>query len=691
MKAGKSGQLAVDSEQFTVDSEQLAVDSEQFTVDSEQFTVNSEQMKTQDNSSIFNLQSSQQAQGKPSIFNLQSSVLNRRGGMWALLFVLALTLFIPASGVLAQNYDFAVPELRMQVFIQPDASARIVYDITFENYGSPIDIVDIGTPHDNYDLGNFTASIDGRPLTDIRVSEYIDTGVEVHLQDGAIPSGESGTLHVEFTMPDMVYEDTTQDGYASFQITPTWFDSSLVRGSSDVWILVHMLPEVQPDDVLYQDVPFTDKVIFEEHTVVGWRWPDGSATGPNRVGVSFPTTGMTRVVKQSLLDITLKWLYDNPAVSFGLGLISFILVAVAFFRYSGGTGLSVFALMACGVIYGMTAYPLLILLAFPLSILLVVLVERSLKKKKDSYLPAIAQVEGGGIKRGLTAPEAAVLLELPLNKVLLLILFGLLDKRVVTLEKDSPLTVKVDKAYVADGTTKAKRRHARREAAKKQGIVLRGYEHGVLDVLQKHGGKPVHKQDFGTPMRALIKSVASKMKGFDLSDTQDYYKKIISRAMEEAGRMGDVPEFEKFLDKTWPWVMMDDDYGSTFQRRGYTYYPVWVRPYVGPGSSGGGMSMPSAGGKSGPSYGGKTSFSDVAASFAGWTETQTGNLANAISPGGLDLGTGGVINLSGADKVTGDIFKALASGSGGGGSSGGGCACACAGCACACACAGGGR
>jgi len=611
--------------------------------------------------------------------------------MWVLLFLLALTLFIPASGVLAQDYWFQVPEMRMQVFVEPDASARIVYDITFDNEGSPIDIVDIGTPHDGYDISNFTASIDGNPLDRIYTSEYIDTGVEIHLGEHAIPYGESGTLHVEFTMPDMVYADTTQEGYASLQITPTWFDSSVVYGSSDIWVLIHMLPEVQPEEVLYQDVEFTDKAIFEEHTVVGWRYPDGSASQAHLVGTSFPTTGMTRVVEQSLLDITLKWLQDNPGVTISIAIISFILLAVAFFRFSGGTGFSVFAVFGCGAGYMMFISPLLSLLVLPIAILAVVLVERSLKKKKESYLPAIAQVEGGGIKRGLTAPEAAVLLELPLNKILLLIMFGLLDKRVITLEDDSPLTVKVDNEYVVDGKTKSKKRAARREVAQKQGIVLRGYEHGILNVLQEHGNKPVHKQDFGEPMTALIKSVAGKMKGFDLSDTQDYYKKIISRAMEEAGRMGDVPEFEKFLDKTWPWVMMDDDYGPVFQRRGYTYHPIWVRPYVA--GQAGGSSMPSVGGgKSGPSYGGKTSFSDVAASFAGWTETQTGNLADAISPGGLDLGSAGVVNLSGADKVTGDIFKALSSGSGGsGGSSGGGCACACAGCACACACAGGGR
>jgi hypothetical protein len=73
-------------------------------------------------------------------------------------------------------------------------------------------------------------------------------------------------------------------------------------------------------------------------------------------------------------------------------------------------------------------------------------------------------------------------------------------------------------------------------------------------------------------------------------------------------------------------------------------------------------------------------------------------MTSAIAPGSLAVSrpSGGFLNLSGADKVTGEFFQALgeaaASGGGGGhGGGGGGCACACAGCACACACAGGGR
>lgn len=616
-----------------------------------------------------------------------------KNGRTLLLFAFLLALLVAAAPVKAQNYIFAVPQLYMQVFVNPDASVRIVYDITFANgfLADPIDIVDIGTPHEGYDLSNFTASIDGRPLTDIRKSEYIDVGVEVHLHEYAIPSGQTGTLRVEFTMPDMVYEDVTQDGYASLQITPTWFDPTVINGPSDIWVVYHLLPGIDPDAVLFQDVPFTDKALFEEHTIVGWRWPAGQANQPYLVGASFPTTGMTRVIEQNLLDLAVKWLEDNPGVAFSLGLAVMALLALAFFRYSGGTGISIFAVLGCGAVWLMMNNPAAMLLLCPVSLVIVGLVEYRLAGRKEKYLPAIAQVEGGGIKRGLTAPEAAILLELPLNKVLLLVLFGLLDKGALELVDDDPLQVKVQRPYIAMQSDRAARNEQRRKIAQQQGIVLRTYEHHFLDVLQENDGSAAHKLDFSAAMKSLLSSVAGRMKGFDLSDTQDYYRKIIARAMTQANAMGNVPELQDHLDKTWPWVFLDDDYDRSFRRRDYHYYPTWARPYTTTQSA-----IPSGGSVSAPAPGGKTTFSNVAAGFAGWTENTAGKLASAISPTALQVkgASGGFVNLSGADKVTGDVFKALMSGSGGsGGSSSGGssCACACAGCACACACAGGGR
>jgi hypothetical protein len=618
-------------------------------------------------------------------------------GVVLLAVVVALLAWAPTRAQ-AQNYSFSIPRMQMEVFVQDDASARIVYDITFQNApsASPIDIVDIGTPHDDYDTSNMSASINGTPLNTIRPSEYIDTGVEIPLGSNAIAPGEQATLNFEFTMPDMVYGDTTQGDYASLQITPTWFDSSLVNGTTQLQIAVHMLPGIEPDEVLFQDVPFDNKAIFDDHVVVVWEEPDWRATGPYRVGVSFPERGISGVIRMNAFQLAVKWVEDNPPVRLFLTGALVVLLGIVFFRFTGNTGCSVFVVVA-GIL-GFLAYsaPALLLLSFLPMPLLIFFNERHLRTRRNKYLPPIAQVEGGGIKRGLTAPEAAVILEQPINKVLTLVIFGLLKKGVLRQVKDDPLQVEVAEAFRTGSIASTKDRKSHRlKAAQEAGTILHTYEHGFLDLIERRPDSPLKDIDFGTPMKELIAHAAARVKGFDLSDTQDYYRSITRRALKEASEIQDIEQREKRLDRNLEWVLMNDDFGGVFDapRYGYRYRPMWTRPIfiggLGGSGGGGGGGAPSGGG---PSVGGSTSFSDVAASFAGWTENTMGNMADAIAPGSLQAPdvSGGVVDLSGADKVTADFFEALAESSAKGGGGGGG-GCACAGCACACACAGGGR
>ncbi len=607
---------------------------------------------------------------------------------WAVaLLTLVVLMTFNGRPVAAQSYSFGVPDLKMQVYVQPDASVRIVYDITFDNYGSPIDIVDIGMPHSNYNLSTMSASINGVNLSDIRDSEYVHPGVEVHLDSQAIARGSQGTLHFEFSMPDLVFQDTTNKELASLQITPTWFDGDFVRGTSNIQIAIYMLEGIHPDEMLYQDVPFTNKALYQGRAVAVWQAQE-PATQAYRVGVSFPQRGMTRVIKMTFLQLVNKWLTDNPTTRFILGAVAMILFAVLFFRFSGGTGFSVFAILGGGILFLLFVSPISALIAPVIIGPLIALNESSLKKKRKAYLPAIAQVEGGGIKRGLTAPEAGVLIEMPLNKVLTLVLFGLLEKGVIEVTQDDPLTVEVTPDFrVLDNkalNTAKDYRQQRRKVAQEKGTIIHAYEDGYLTLIERHHGKAVRDIDFGKPTEMLIKATAAKMKGFDLSDTQEYYRRVIDRAMEQASSLGEVEAREKYLDKYLPWVMMNDNYPTVLTYRGYSYWPVWVR---GPRSAGIASAAPKAGG---PSIGGRTRLSDVAGSFSGWAESTMGGMAAAIMPGSLNIPgvKGGFVDLSGADKVTGDIFTALAKSSGG---SGGGGGCACAGCACACACAGGGR
>lgn len=594
----------------------------------------------------------------------------------------------------AQTYAFQVPQIKMQVFIKSDSSVRIIYDITFKNEGDTIDVVDIGTPNDHYDISNMSASINGVGLGDIRPSTYIDTGVEVHLDGQAIRLGQQGTLHFEFTMPPgLVYQDTTDKTYASFRITPTWFDPDSVRGDTDYMIAIYLPEGVKPEEVKYQQKPFDAKLIDAQTglTVVGWKFQD-RATGSHIVGVSFPQNGMSNVEKMSLLKIASMWLDDHPLLVLGMEGIIFVLFTILYFRITGGTGLVFYFFFLGALFLCLSAEPLINLAVLPIVIALMLTVGKKLKNrpKRTRYLPAIAEVEGGGIKRGLTAPEAAVLLEMPLNKVLTLVIFGLLEKGVIEQVQVKPLIVRVAELYRTRGKPGANkledRKRLRRKAAREQGTVIHDYEDRFLDEIEQHENKPVQGMDFTHAMKWLISHTAKKMKGFDLSDTQEYYRRVMTRAMKQAESLGEIKQREQYLDKYLPWVMLNEGYDRVLVTPGYSYWPRWGRAALGGGS--GKVSFGGGGSRSN----GVTSLGDVGASFAGWAENTMGGLATAILPKSLQLpSSSGLVDLSGVDHVTGEIFSALGSASGGSGGGGGSCACACAGCACACACAGGGR
>ncbi len=214
----------------------------------------------------------------------------------------------PAAG---QDYLFNVPQMKMLVTPNADASATIVYVVTFRNnpVGHAIDVVDIGTPHAGYNLANVRASIGGHPLSDVRVSQYVKPGFEVHLGQFAIPPGGTGTLHVEFAMPDMVYQDTTRSDYASLRITPTWFGEQYVQGLTHLLVAIQLPKDVKPDQVLYQNpkAPFSLKAATDEGAIVGWNFPAVRLTGEHIVGVSFPKGPNQRVIHQTAIDLLVKW------------------------------------------------------------------------------------------------------------------------------------------------------------------------------------------------------------------------------------------------------------------------------------------------------------------------------------------------------------------------------------------------
>ena len=616
------------------------------------------------------------------------------------LLVLTLTLLgLLAADAQAQSYWFGVPEVEMVVRIRPDASAQIEYAFRFANEpgAHAIDIVDVGMPTDDYDLNTMTAWANGDLGPTIQHSTYVTPGVEIHLGRHTIHAGNEGEVKLRFTHPDLVFNDTTDSDLASFQITPTWFGSQYVTGTTDLKLLIFLPEGVAPDDVLHQGQrEFANKAITDEGTAVLFRWERTTFTHAHTVGISFPIASMDRVVRISKWALLVQAVDGSSTTKAWMTLLVLALMTFTFFRFSGGTGFVVYVFALGATAFAVLSSAEILLLSLPVAIALPIANEVLLRKRKSRYLPPIAEIEGGGIKRGLTAPEAAVLLEEPLGKVLTLVVFGMLKKELLAQTSASPLIVEVVGRYDMARLAKKKRPYERRTRARKNGIALRPYEEEFLQrIEQATKGVPLRDLDFSPELKLMVEMTADRLSGFDLSDTKDYYRSIIDRALREAESAVDLEAGPtEAMDRNLEWLLLRDGVGDLFDRTHYR--PPWHRHHHH--DHGGGISLPDAApSPDGGGGGWSPTLGDAAASYAGWAENTFGDLAGAILPGEVGAKGGGFMDLSGVDRVTGDILEAMAenSGSGGGGgySGGGGssCACACAGCACACACAGGGR
>ena len=605
-----------------------------------------------------------------------------RTARWLIAAGLLAALVTPAA---AQEWSFAVPKMLLEVTPNPDASVTLEYTIEFYcNEGAHvIDVVDMGLPASDYDISNMSASLNGTPLTGITRSTYIPIGVEVPIFPPIEP-GQTGTLHFEATMPDRVYQDTTNKELASLRINPTWWEGQYVTGTTVLGIVVYLPDAVDLEQVVYQlNKPFDRKMQLEGKKAVAWVMQDVRMDGINKhqVGLSYPRDWMERVVTQTAWDLAWKWWTESGGVRFWVGLLMLIAFGIWYFRLTGGTGTCLFIPLVIILPIVWAASPELEALGIPILVLFFIFGERLIAKSKRSYLPPIESVPGGEIKRGLTAPEAAVLLERPLGDVLALVIFGMMRKSLVTVTRDDPLTVELPELYQVT-------RGERRKRAAKSGSVIRGYEQPFLDAIMEKPGTPVPELNLSKEMKALVTNVVERMEGFDLDRTKEYYESIVLKAWREAKVIGDVEKRDEYVDNNIGWLMLDTGYPRhfhTWHNSGYHYAPRWAGPSV---------AGPSVSGPSGPTGGGRTSIGDVAASFAGWSENIAGRMASTMDPVSVGLKDGGVMNLGGVDKVGMNFLDAMAKSSGssgGGGGGGGGCACACAGCACACACAGGGR
>jgi hypothetical protein len=553
---------------------------------------------------------------------------------------LLLLLALGVNAVAAQTYRFQVERSSADITINADGSAQVDYTYVFANDSSAdaLDFVDVGMPNNNYSLANVTADINGAAITSIEESPYVKPGIALGLGSNKIAPGAKGTVHVSVTgIGRMVYKTNkvqdVKEAYASFEFSPNSFGSEYARGSTDMTVTLHLPPGLattEPRWFTPQNWPGgADPTSgYDDQGGVFYRWQASSANSYTQYifGGAFPA----RLVPADAL-------VSEPVVNISSSTFDSLCPWIFCLGFFGFMGL---------VIYGSTTAD---------------------KKRRLQYLPPKISLEGNGIKRGLTAVEAALLLEQPLDKILSMILFGLVKKggaRVVT--KD-PLKI---------------------EPLPQPQFELFEYEKDFLNAMVSPN-KAETRKALQTVMVGLVKSVSEKMRGFSRKETITYYQEIMKRAWEQMTAAGSPEVQMKAFDEAMEWTMLDQKYQDR-SREVFGPRPVFVPMWWGrydPGFGRGAstISTPSIPTQVGSAPGSVSLPSLPGADFAASVTSGIQNFSSNV--------VGDITNFtSGVTNATNPVPKPPPSSgrsSGGGGGRSCACACACAGCACACA--GGGR
>ena len=595
--------------------------------------------------------------------------MNKKITIISLITVLML-IILPLSGVYAQSYRFKVARYDVQAVIEADGTLTLFYEMDFENdpNGHAIDFVDLGLPNDNYQLSDISATINGVLVPEINHSSYVD-GAELALGEYQIPPGGTGTVYVKvvgITGVLFPYDQDDRENYVNFQFMPNYFDADADKSqNTDYTLSIVLPPDVGSDEGVYyypdrwpgEKEALATLTVEDQRVMYEWNTTNANTRTEYLFGVAFPASVVPESSIASSKFIPPERDGNNGSNSnlFSPGFLSKI----------------------CG---NLTAI-------IPIGIILITSIFVSKKqreeteKRKLQYLKPTLSVEGHGIKRGLTAVEAAILLGESLDQVLTMILFGLLKKEAITITHQDPLMIEAI-TPLPDG--------------------LYDYETKFIGALG-HEKKTTQRSELQSLIVDLIKSVEQKMKGFNAKDTKAYYKDIVQRAWN-AVEGANTPEIKSAqFEHTLEWTMLDDDFSGRTTRTFMdtpVFIPRWwwrydnsYRPYmsspapsaVGPGnlaSSVPGSTSSSGSSSSRPSF----SLPNIpGASFAASVINGGANMTKSII-GDSKAFTSQVTNR------TNPIPKVTSSGSGrfsGGGGSSCACACACAGCACACA--GGGR
>lgn len=198
------------------------------------------------------------------------------------------------------------------------------------------------------------------------------------------------------------------------------------------------------------------------------------------------------------------------------------------------------------------------------------------QRSQGEYQPPKIRYEGGGIKRGLTPAEVAVVLGNPYHIIVAQVIFGLLAKGILVQLAHDPVVVDAHCDFRTSGKSISPevRTEQRRLTAQKHNAVIHGFEEPFLEIIEANSGTAVKHLDFVIAVKPLARFVAKRIAGFNLEQTQAYYRLLIARAPVEARTDGAlVKEHQKIFDRNFQWLVFHEDFDGILKE----YWPPWLK------------------------------------------------------------------------------------------------------------------
>jgi hypothetical protein len=430
------------------------------------------------------------------------------------LVVLGLSLFLGLVPFAKAQVTYSVSQEWVRVEVNSDSSINVLYNITYTYLsGSPQGIFAVGMPKDGYQV-QYVEDLSGAALN-YGPSADVSPGIDVYMKQPIVLNQPYSFL-VYVVVPSMVFPDTINPGNVGLQFYPSTFDSA--SGTEDLRLEIVVPAGVGTGDVKSPtDLNFDNVFVDQNRTAVFWERTDWAPETTFKGGVSFP-----------------QQYVSPPPVTPTPG--------------GGGGSTGVLDAVIGGLVFLFVA---------------VIIIAIFVGVAKSAYVKPSLAVEALGANRSLTAVEAGLVMGLKPVRVITMMLYGLLLKRMVTVEETMPLL-------------KLKKMEATQADTSNQAPSPRYYELDFLSAIKPDG--TLDEATLARAYQGLVNNVNQKLKGYSRDDTVNYYKSIVDAAWKQVSKAGTPELIGDALDKNLDWLLADDKFDNRFA----TVFPPNIVIYPSP-------------------------------------------------------------------------------------------------------------